>query len=136
MCVLSVTIGSGSQTLTLSADEGSDRPDELVIELRAETLSATARIYALEFRDLAEYFDTLVTDWRGWEGSRVWRSLEGDLEISAEHHRHVLLRITLRGDVYRSDWRATATVELDPGQQLSEAASDVRALVAGRMRMP
>ncbi len=98
-----VTIGSGSELLTLRAEEGTSRPDELVVELRAETLSATATVYALEFWDLATYFEDLVTDWRGWKGSRAWRSLEGDLEISAVHHGHVLLRIPLRGDPYRSD---------------------------------
>lgn len=127
----SVTIGSGSQTLTLTADEGTSQPDELVVKLRAETLSASARIYAPEFRDLATYFDELVTEWRGWRDSRVWRSLKGDLQISAEHHGHVLVRVSLRGDPYRSDWRAEATIELDPGEQLSEAASEVRALVTG-----
>src|SRR5262245_22660355 len=131
-----VTLGSGSQMLTLSADHGRAQPDELVVKLHAETLSATARIYALEFRDLAMYFEGLAADWRGWQGARVWHSLEGDLEISAEHHRHVLLRIALRGDTYRSDWHATATIELDPGEQLSEAAKNVRALVAGTVSMP
>lgn len=126
-----VTIGTGSQTLTLKAGEGTPRPDDLVVELHAETLSASATVDALGVRDLATYFDDLVADWRGWSGSRVWRSVEDDLEISAEHHGHVLLRISLRGDPYQSDWRASATVELDPGEQLSEAAADVRALVAG-----
>ena len=132
----SVTIGSGSRVLTLSADQGASRPDELVVDLRAETLSASARIYALEFGDLAAYFDDLVVDWRGWTGARVWRSLEGDLEISAKHQRHVLLRVFLRGDRYRSDWGATATLELDPGEQLSEVARAVRVLVVGPIPMP
>lgn len=124
-------IGSSSETLALSSEEGAFRPDELLVELRAETLSASASIYALGFGDLAEFFEGMVTDWRGWSGSRTWRSLEGDLEISAEHHRHALLRIALRGDPYRSDWRVSATIELAPGEELSAAATDVRALVAG-----
>jgi hypothetical protein len=124
-------IGSGSETLALSSEVGTFQPDELLVELRAETLSASASIYALEFRDLAEFFEDLATDWLGWSGFRMWRSLEGDLEISAEHHRHVLLRIALRGDPYRSDWRVSATIELDPGEELSAAATDIRALVAG-----
>jgi hypothetical protein len=126
-----VTIGTGAQTLTLKAGERTPPPDELVVELRAETLAASATVQALGLRDMATYFEDLVKDWRGWSGSRVWRSVEGDLEISAEHHGHVLLRITLRGDPYQSDWCTSATVELDPGEQLSEAAKDVRALVAG-----
>ncbi len=124
-------IGSGSETLTLKAAEGAFRPDELMCELRAETMSASRLVYALEFTDLAEFFEGLATDWRGWSGSRAWRSLEGDVEITADHHRHVRLRIDLRGDPYRSDWRVSATIELDPGEELSTVAADVRALIDG-----
>ena len=123
------SIGSGSEMLTLTAEEGAFRPDELVCELRAETMSASRRVYALGFTDLAEFFEGLATDWRGWTGSRAWRSLESDLEITADHHRHVRLRVALRGDPYRSDWRVSATIELDPGEELSTVAADVRALV-------
>jgi hypothetical protein len=34
-------IGSGSETLTLTTEEGAFRPDELVCELRAQTMSAS-----------------------------------------------------------------------------------------------
>lgn len=124
-------IGSGSEALTLTAEDGPLRPKELLTELRAETLSASARVYALEFTDLAEFFEGMAREWRGWSGSRSWRSLEGDLEITAEHHRHVRLRVALRGDPYRSDWRVSATIELEPGEELSAAAAEVRALVSG-----
>lgn len=124
-------IGSGSEVLTLTADDGPGQPDELLAELRAETLSASTRVYALQFTDLAGFFEGMATDWRGWGGLRTWRSLEGDLEITLEHHRHVRLRVALRGDPYRSDWHVIATIEVDPGEELSTAAADVRALVSG-----
>lgn len=97
-------------------------------------MSASGLIYALEFTDLAEFFEDLVNDWWGWTGSRAWRSLEGDLEITADHHRHVRLRIALRGDPNRSDWRVSATIELEPGEELSTVAADVRAVVDGTPR--
>jgi hypothetical protein len=125
------SIGTGSETLIFTAEDGLLRPDELVCDLRAETMSASRRVYALEFTDLAEFFEGLAKDWRGWAGSRAWRSLEGDLEITADHHRRVRLRIALRGDPYHSDWRVSATIELDPGEELSTVAADVRALVGG-----
>lgn len=49
------------------------------------------------------------------------------MEITAEH-RHVRLRVALHGDPFRSDWRVAATIELDPGEELS---ADVRTLVSG-----
>jgi hypothetical protein len=32
-----------------------------------------------------EFFEEMATDWRGWPGSREWRSLKGDLELLAEY---------------------------------------------------
>lgn len=126
----SVTIGSGSATLVLRAIDGSPA-DALEAELRAETLSAQAILYGLDFADLGTYFEELAAKWRGWTGSIDWRSLEGDLEISANYDRHVLLRVRLLGDRYRTEWVAEATITLEAGEQLSAVASDVRGLVAG-----
>ncbi len=58
-------IGSGAEVLTLTADYGAASPDELLTELRAETLSASTRVYALHFADLAEFFEGMATAWRG-----------------------------------------------------------------------
>ncbi|WP_425577443.1 DUF6228 family protein [Nocardioides endophyticus] len=69
-------IGYGSEKLILTAEEGALRPDELLCELRAETMSASRHVYALGFVDLAEFFESLASDWRGWTGSRAcarWR---------------------------------------------------------------
>ena len=129
----SARIGSGSESLALTAERDGSRPDELMCDLRAETMSASRRLYGLEFTDLAEFFEDLAADWRGWLGLRAWRSLEGDLEITAEYDRHVRLRVALRGDPYRSDWRVSATIELDPGEELSTVAADVRRLVDGEL---
>ena len=127
----SVTIGLGSAALVLGATDGSLPPNELEVELRAETLSAQAILYGLQFHDLGTYFEDLAAKWRGWSGVINWRSLEGDLEISANYDRRVLLRVRLLGDRYRTEWVAEATISLDAGEQLSNVASDVRDLVAG-----
>jgi uncharacterized protein YbcC (UPF0753/DUF2309 family) len=127
--VPSVTIGSGSAKLLLRAAEGSLPPEELEVELQAEALSAQATLYGLDFADLGTYFEGLASKWRGWAGSIDWRSLEGDLEISAMHERRVLLRIRLLGDRYQTEWCAIATIALDAGEELSSTAADVRGLV-------
>lgn len=123
-------IGSGSGTITLSADEES-RPAHVLCEVRAETLSVSRWVYALDFEDLAEFFERLATDWRGWTGSCAWRSLEGDLELTADHGGRVRLRVALRGDPFGADWHAATTIELEPGEELATVAADVRALVEG-----
>jgi hypothetical protein len=35
--------------------------------------------------DLYGFFERLSDDWRGWEGVREWRSLEGEMSIDARH---------------------------------------------------
>lgn len=41
--------------------------------------------YALSFNDPIAYFDALAADWRGWQGTRVYESLERDLRLEATH---------------------------------------------------
>src|SRR5262249_54274306 len=82
--------------------------------------------YATGFPDLADFFDGLAEDWRGWDGVRTWESAEGDLRIEALHeYGHVHLRVTIRsqGPGWGDDgWSATADLKLDPGDQLQQVA--------------
>ena len=45
----------------------------------------------------ARFFAELAADWRGWDGERRWRSLEGEMEIEASHdgRGHVLIGVTV-----------------------------------------
>jgi len=84
--------------------------------------------YSTGFADLAGFFAQLEQDWRGWDDVRSWRSLEGDLSIEARHQfGHVQLRVTLRayGPGWGNDgWTASANLTIDPGEQLSQIATD------------
>ncbi len=82
--------------------------------------------YASGFADLADYFERLAQDWKGWRGSREWRSLEGELQISAVHDGHIRLELELRGP-FPQDWLVRCEIALEPGEQLSAAATDLRA---------
>ncbi|MEU6849116.1 DUF6228 family protein [Actinacidiphila alni] len=59
-----------------------------------ETLVRTSDGGGLDF-----FLSSLAEDFRGWDGKRVWRSLEDDLTISAEHRPdgHVHLMWGLHG---------------------------------------
>lgn len=127
-------IGTSNEFLRLSSnDSHAGPPESLVAELRLDTLAATRTVgnhYASGFVDLAEFFMAMEKDWRGWDGARRWASLEDELSIEAQHDGHVRLTIVLR-DVYPWTWTATAHLKLDPGEQLSSAAADIRALASG-----
>lgn len=132
-------VGSGRDILRLTADDPTGAPPQsLVAELQLNGLSAVAPVvsnYATGFTDLADFFQRQADDWRGWEGVRDWQSLEGDLSIQASHqYGHVQLRITLRRvrfDWGNDGWTATGDLTIDPGEQLSQVARDVRSLATG-----
>jgi hypothetical protein len=132
--VSEVLIGSGGESLTLTHCD-SDH-DTVLAELRVGAFSASQRVYhgwPSGFADLAAFFESLSRDWLGWDGERRWDSVEDDLGIGASWKSgHVHLRITLREeDPARNDrwrWEATAWVTLEPGEQLTHVATDVRKL--------
>jgi hypothetical protein len=84
---------------------------------------------------LDDFFEQQAQDWRGWEGVREWNSLEGDLRIEARHeYGHVQLRVTVRKaltDWGNGSWLATGDLTIDPGEQLTCVAAEVKALAAG-----
>ena len=80
---------------------------------------------------LADFFDGLAASWRGRDGERAFGSLEGDLDLVATHDGHVRLTVRLRVVDGPGDWDVRATVTVDPGEDISSAAADVRAMVEG-----
>ena len=75
-----------------------------------------------------------VEHWAPVAGRR-WESIEGDLRIEARHqYGHVQLRVTLRrarADWGNEGWSATGDLTIEPGEQLTEVAQDVRRLSDG-----
>lgn len=84
------------------------------------------------FTSLARYFKDLAADWRGWNGSRDYESIEGDLRLQATHDGHVNLRVLLWEPTVPTGWRVEAELRLDAGEALSAAADDIAYLVRAR----
>jgi hypothetical protein len=131
-----VQLGTRGEWLRLTPDGPARRPSEYVMaELRCDGLAASRRVvhnYASGFEDLADFFGRLADEWRGWTDKRVWESVEGDLRIEARHeYGHIQLRVVLRspGPGWGNEgWRATADLAIDPGEELTQTASELRAL--------
>ncbi|AIG79137.1 Hypothetical protein AJAP_31575 [Amycolatopsis japonica] len=137
--MIQARIGSDHDFLRLTADGFDDgAPQYLLAELRLQGLSASVQVvhhYATGFADLAEFFQQHVNDWRGWDGVRTWESLERDLKIDASHqYGHVQLRVTIQRfqpDWGNDGWPATGDLTIEPGEQLSQIAQEVKALATG-----
>lgn len=80
---------------------------------------------------MAAYFADLAANWRGWEGSRDYESIEGDLRIEATHDGHVNLHVALREPTVPEGWRVETVVRLEAGEALTAAATEVAGLVKG-----
>jgi Family of unknown function (DUF6228) len=106
-------------------------------QVDAEGLAAmsTATVGAPDAAGLVEYLEDLVENWAGWPDSRQWRSFDSELELDARHdqRRQVALGVTLRRPrrPYDADaWTVRVVLLVEAGEQLTQIARDVRALLA------
>ncbi|MGH9814311.1 MAG: DUF6228 family protein [Candidatus Acidiferrales bacterium] len=95
-----------------------------------EELSARVDVAQIGGGDgLDSYWASLAEEWRGWTGSKVWKSHEQDLELAAtsDGKGHISLKVTLnRGSASASGWQAQTTLVIEAGQ-LDRIASDALA---------
>jgi hypothetical protein len=107
-----------------------DRPDYWTARLECSELQAHHRFYEIHIDSLAHFLTGLASDWRGWDGERVWKSLESDVELKATHDGRgtVALTVILRNDLFDArterGWRAEALLTLDAGTALDELARE------------
>lgn len=104
----------------------------LSVAIEGPELRASRQVYegwSGGFESLATFLTGLAEDWRGWAGTREYRSIEGDLHIAATHDGHVNLKVLLWESTQPDGWRVEAAVRLDAGEQLARAAADVSDLV-------
>lgn len=104
------------------------------VELHDEGLSARGEVKLsrptqAEEPDLVAFLQGLADDWRGWDGERGWRSLDGKLRITARHDGkgHVSLGGALRGHSLSPDaWLARVFITVEAGEQLSSLVAELR----------
>lgn len=108
----------------------------LSVTLEGPCLRASRQVYEgydEGFSSLARYFGDLAANWRGWEGSRDYESIEGDLRMQATHDGHVNVRVLLWESTVPTGWRAEAEVRLEAGEALRVSAVDIAGLVRARL---
>lgn len=69
----------------------------------------------------------------GWRGIKRWVSLERDIEVAATSRGgHITLAVKFierRSEPDNDGWRVHLDITLDPGEELREAAREVRSLL-------
>jgi hypothetical protein len=129
-----VTLGgaSGSISFASAHRDAQGYVDLLDVTASGPSLRAGLTVYAgLEsgFDLLARYFEDLEGSFAGWEGERVFESIEGDLRLVAIHDGRVRLQVRLWQYVVHNCWKAETTVVLQAGEELSQAVRDLAALL-------
>lgn len=75
--------------------------DAYIVDLVARDLRASVRVENPGFgAPPAQLLLALVPCWRGWDGKKSWRAIEGELEIDATSDRtgHVTLVVRIPGN--------------------------------------
>jgi hypothetical protein len=91
--------------------------------LRSRGVNGTAKVGTYMSNGVADFFADFARHWKGWEGSKEWRSLEGELSLTARSDTlgHVYLTSTLREGA-PDKWTLRANLVLEAGR-LSDLAS-------------
>ena len=128
-----VTIGRDDHRLSLARAEVSGKSVwSLAATLEADGLTASTMFWlGPEGAEdgLDWFFGWLASDWRGWEGARVWDGMEGGLTLTCVHSGRVEIGVVLR-HLSGADWTATATLVVDPGEQMTTVARELQRLLA------
>jgi hypothetical protein len=90
-------------------------------------LDARLTVTSLEGDSLAVFLSELADQFRGWSGTREWRSLEDQFRIEATwgNRGHVTLRVLLRPKAYDVPWDLNVDFDVEAGAEMQSLAGEV-----------
>jgi hypothetical protein len=119
----------GGTRLAFSQFSGYDSADyySFVASIRRSGLKAEVRVVDFSgsgMWSLSLFFQSLAAEWRGWEGEKVWESLEEHLTLrcTSDKKGHAYLTVRVGENKMGAEWSAEATLELDVMQRERLAA--------------
>jgi hypothetical protein len=115
---------AGRELVFSDAQWTRDELSAFTASICTEAMRASTEVYVYGGRSPLELFEGMAHEWRGWQGSKEWASLEGELTLSAIHNG--LGTITLQARLAHLDWDARADLELDAGSHLESAVKTLR----------
>jgi len=103
-----------------------------VVDLHSDGLDARigeVSVTPWDCGGLTGFMDGLAADFRGWSGTPSWAV--NHLKLTATFHSggHVELCWTIRPWITRADWEASLTTWIEGGQQMTELAAAIKALL-------
>ena len=91
--------------------------EDFIVKVSDEKLTCEANVYGYMSEQIVDFFKFIKTNWKGWEGDKIWGSLEGEFTLVATSDTagHVELKFTLQRNLYDS-WSLTSTINLEASQ--------------------
>ncbi|CAL9337091.1 hypothetical protein SUDANB108_00188 [Streptomyces sp. enrichment culture] len=122
------TISLRFHQLTRAFPEERDDPmRDFVVTAQGESARIEVVVRTWNGDGLHVFLAGLAEEFRGWDGSRAWRSLEDDLTLVAEHAgSHVRLTWGLHDRLPDPAWRFEMTTIHAPGEDMRSLANDMR----------
>lgn len=100
---------------------------DYLVDFRAPGAQLQAAVTSYEGDGLPAFLEQLAHGYRGWEGIRSWRSLQGDLQVDATWNAggHVDLTVSLRPGEHEPGWELISVFSVEAGAEMERLAATV-----------
>ncbi len=120
-----VEINSGASKLSLEPKDG----DYLQVSFVSDGVLANVTSYLYkDAQDLILFFQDIASTWKGWEGIKMWQSVEGDICFDAIHDAvgYVILNVKMtKQDGFAMGWALNGQIKVELGS-LERIAAQVK----------
>ncbi|MER5613618.1 DUF6228 family protein [Streptomyces sp. NPDC002215] len=106
---------------------GDDPTFDFLVKARGQWVSIETLVRTWDGDGLDTFLSSLAEDFRGWEGTRTWRSLEHDLTISAEHRPGGYVHLTwgIHDRPPSEAWHFETTTVHAAGEEMRNLAAEI-----------
>jgi hypothetical protein len=127
----SITFRAGSEPF----HDGYDFVD-FPVSVSADGLAASTVVRSVEGPSplaLRLFMADIASEWKGLPEQRTWESIEHDLSIRARSDvaGHLVFTFILHENYQVSAWSASVTVNVEPGEEMSQVAAAIAHLLGG-----
>ena len=123
---------SGDQTVGIRLLDLHSSTEEKTFTIEAWADGLSARIDDVivsvwDKQDLADFFDSLASDFRGWSGERTWLNDDLVLEATFRSGGHIGVTWVLRPGMFREGtWAAHIVTVFEAGAEMKALAAELR----------
>ncbi|AXB31532.1 MULTISPECIES: DUF6228 family protein [Vibrio] len=93
--------------------------EHYTLSLSGRGMTSSVRVVNQPYGDgPSDFFKQLAEEWQGWDGEKVWSSLEGEYSMSAKSDLtgHVYLNFQIYSNLTEPYWSVQVVIILETGQ--------------------